>query len=373
MINFFDVDAKLQIKNNLRKLDRYRKRKMSFLANMMFSFINNNGQSERQIIEAEEVKEVLIVRINNRVGNMVFLIPFIHQVKHYYPNARITLLINKPWQEDIFANLGVDAFEYANLSFSSLPQCIETIRRLRQRKFDLCLSPIVSAQSSVMCSLISARNKVSYSSRYDNAFTHTYTFHTAHSHEALNSLSLLPQLHGSVPAFDVTNSHQLIVTEDECRKGFSSKEKLVSNDALCVAFFRGARGDKKLTDADWCSILRQFERAHPQQISWIEVLGPEISSPLFHDIPVYRSKSLRELACFLRYTDGFISCDTGPLHLADAAGARCIGLYTHTDPARYGLLGESCFQVTELNNIDACNILRTIESTKVKVGAVLLT
>lgn len=43
-------------------------------------------------------------------------------------------------------------------------------------------------------------------------------------------------------------------------------------------------------------------------------MGPEIEAPLCRNIQTYRSKSLRELACFLRHTDGFISCDTGPLH-----------------------------------------------------------
>jgi ADP-heptose:LPS heptosyltransferase len=32
----------------------------------------------------------------------------------------------------------------------------------------------------------------------------------------------------------------------------------------------------------------------------------------------------------------FVSADTGPLHLAAASGVPCLGLFTQTDPARYG-------------------------------------
>ncbi|MBC8674428.1 hypothetical protein H2136_22245 [Aeromonas hydrophila] len=35
----------------------------------------------------------------------------------------------------------------------------------------------------------------------------------------------------------------------------------------------------------------------------------------------------------------FVSGDTGPLHLAAASGVPCLGLFTQTDPARYGCLG----------------------------------
>lgn len=46
--------------------------------------------------------------------------------------------------------------------------------------------------------------------------------------------------------------------------------------------------------------------------------------------------TLRELAWILRQARLVIGSDTGPLHLADALGARVIGLYGPTDPRRNG-------------------------------------
>ncbi|TNF19902.1 MAG: lipopolysaccharide heptosyltransferase family protein, partial [Vibrionaceae bacterium] len=216
-------NPKLRIKNHLRKFDRYRKNKMSNIANLMLSAVGNHRYSQSSLIAADEVKEILIVRSNDRVGNTVFLIPFIRQVQHHYPNANITLLLNKRWQQDVFANLGIETFEFANLSFSSLSQCVKSVRSLRKRVFDLCLSPSVSAQSSVLCSLMSARNKISYTSRYDNAFTHTFPVHKVYSHAALCNLSLLPQLHSSELLVNPWNSHQISISEEECRQGFEAK------------------------------------------------------------------------------------------------------------------------------------------------------
>ena len=49
--------------------------------------------------------------------------------------------------------------------------------------------------------------------------------------------------------------------------------------------------------------------------------------------------SLPELAALAGEVDLFISNDTGPLHLAVAAGARTVGVYTCTSPARTGPYG----------------------------------
>jgi len=50
--------------------------------------------------------------------------------------------------------------------------------------------------------------------------------------------------------------------------------------------------------------------------------------------------SLRELAWILRHARLVIGGDTGPLHLADALGAKVVGLYGPTDPRRNGPYGQ---------------------------------
>ena len=47
------------------------------------------------------------------------------------------------------------------------------------------------------------------------------------------------------------------------------------------------------------------------------------------------STTLLEFASIARGAKLFVGCDSGPLHLAAAAGARCVGLYGPKDPAVY--------------------------------------
>jgi ADP-heptose:LPS heptosyltransferase len=46
--------------------------------------------------------------------------------------------------------------------------------------------------------------------------------------------------------------------------------------------------------------------------------------------------SLGQLADFIQYCDGVLACSTGPLHLAAAAGVRCLGLYPAERPMHAG-------------------------------------
>lgn len=64
----------------------------------------------------------------------------------------------------------------------------------------------------------------------------------------------------------------------------------------------------------------------PGERELAEAVGARIAPPT----------SLRELAWILRTAELVIGGDTGPLHLADALGARVIGLYGPTDPSRNG-------------------------------------
>ncbi len=74
--------------------------------------------------------------------------------------------------------------------------------------------------------------------------------------------------------------------------------------------------------------------------------------------------NLRELAFILRHAVVVVGADTGPLHLADALGARVVGLYGPTDPARngpYGQLHRTIRHSSTMGSIPADEVIRKIE------------
>lgn len=339
------------IRNTLRNFDRYRRRKMANLEPLLYRVMNNNKQNQASLLSVGEVNSIVIVRNNKRIGNMFFLIPFVKQVRTAYPHAKITLLLSRPWQQSLFDGLGVDEFGFSEFSFSKGMKTVSHIQKLRKTCFDLLLAPTPSVEDTLIASMLTAKNKVSaFHQRRDETFTHTFQQPDSYTHTAFNKLYLIEKLTNKT---DWPMCHQMVLSDDELIAGRLAKERVYKGNRLCVAFFRGARGNKLLSEKDWKANLAKFEEKAERPIEWIEILSPDITKPLIAGMKTFESKNMRHLASFLKHVDAFLSCDTGPLHLADAAGVHCIGIFNKTDPKVYGVLGRFSINLKSIDEFDS--------------------
>jgi ADP-heptose:LPS heptosyltransferase len=63
------------------------------------------------------------------------------------------------------------------------------------------------------------------------------------------------------------------------------------------------------------------------------------------------------LSAVLAHVDIFFCADTGPLHLADAAGANCVGLFNVTTPEHFGCLGNRALNIDDIEGLDPFSVL----------------
>ncbi len=338
------------IKSRLRQFDKWRRNKMQSLEPLLYKIPNNTTHRQEQLLNKQDVKSILIIRNNKRIGNMYFLLPFVRQVRQNYPNAHISLMLSQPWQGEVFANLGIDNIVYSQFSFKKALHCWRTIRTLKKTVFDLIVTPYSSAEDSLIVANLSAKNKVGPDNpRREVAYTHTFQKNDDYHHAALNCLYLLPCLGN---ALNHPISHHIEFSDEELLAGKAAMEKTYSGPNNVIAYFRGARGAKQLSNSTWQSILDRFEHSSDRPVTWIEILSPDITAPLNAGTLTYSNSNMRLLASYLKNVDGFISCDTGPLHLADAAGVRCYGLYNKTSPRVFGVIGEQSINITDFEATD---------------------
>ncbi|MFT7053789.1 MAG: ADP-heptose:LPS heptosyltransferase [Psychromonas sp.] len=345
------------LKNKLRNFDKIRRQKMHSLEGILYRLIKNDSELETELIPNDQVKRVLIMRNNKRIGNVLFLITFVRQVRLAYPNAKIDLLLVMPWQGQFFNGLEIDNIYYSHVSFFGIAKWLAMIKQLNQLQLDLILAPSCSASDAITTAMLTSKNKVSsYNQNRILAFPHSVktSISPLRSHAAYRGLSLLEKLgHKLVLPFN----HNLAFSEDEINHGRAlSRQYLTRDDAVNLVFFRGARGVKSLKPKVWETILAKFEASIDRKINWIEVLSPDITTPLRANIATFETKNMRLLGTWLKNFDGFVCCDTGPLHLADASEVKCIGLFTHTNIEVFGLLGETSVHITDINNFEASGI-----------------
>lgn len=350
------------VRTVFRNIDRWRRDKMRLLEPMLYYSIKNSDKNDNGQFNNDEIKSILIIRNNKRIGNIYFLIPFVRQIRENYPNAIITLMLQLPWQGQVFQNMGIDSFCYSNFSFKNSLKFRREMRKQKKNHYDLIITPNSSVEDAMMASMLTARYKVGpHNELRLPAYTHTFRKNDDREHAALDSLFLIEAMGNTIHE---PISHHIEFSADELQQGTKDKLEVYSGNELTIAYFRGARGKKELSELTWRTLLKKFEDAYDKPIKWIEILSPDITEPLNADITTYSNKNMRVLASFLKNVDAFICCDTGPLHLADAAGVNCIGLYNKTSPEKFGVLGEHCVNVTDIDNIDTKNILDIVNELK---------
>ena len=345
----------MTMRSLLRRLDQFRRNHTREISDWFFRQLGRDRCLVKDRIPAEQTHRILVLRNNKRIGNMYFMLPFLHELRLAYPDARIDLMLIDRSQVAIFGHLGLHEIYVSDFSFGSIRAFLGTIQKCRRTVYDLLVMPHSSASDTLIGGLLHAKNKVAfYSERAACVFPHAVDLSARSPHAALSALTLIEELGHTLSE---KPEHTMRFTLDEIARGERTVACLKGSSQHCFGYFRGARGNKVIADDLWRDIRARFDAAIDTPIKWVEILSPDIREPLIAGTATFASPDLRELAAVTRALDLFICGDTGPLHLADAAGARCVGLFTATETQHYGCLGAQTVNVTDLASLDARSIL----------------
>jgi len=355
------------LRNFLRRFDQLRRQKTPGVSAWLYGLMGRDAVLLNERLPANQVKRILVVRNNKRIGNMYFLLPFLNRLREAYPDASIDLMVISDSHARIFQAMSLNRIWVSHFAFATALTWFKTLRQCRQEPYDLLFMPHPSSTDLLIGRYIRARNKISFASPRVNA-VYPQSFNATHAsaHAAKTPLALID----AASLKDKPVNHLMTLTAEERETAKQQVEGLRGNVAsaastvYAVAYFRGARGKKIISNDDWSRIREQFDQASTAPIAWIEILSPDVTEPLVPGTLTWQSKDFRALGAFLNACDLFICGDTGPLHLADAAGARCVGLFTATTPEHYGCMGEHCINVTDLSTLNPSHILQGLDATR---------
>jgi len=287
-------------------------------------------------IKLDEIQKILVVRINYRIGNILFTTPLLNALEKQFPNAQIDMMVGAPFTSSL-----VEGMPQINKVYSFprklLKQPLKVLalkKELKNNGYDLLVTPNLNSTSDTLFTfLVSAKYKVGFFAKdVFSPLTHAVESTSEVRHEALKPLVLMSAfsdapLQSYTPYLDIR---------------LSKKEKeAVSADIAphSIGIFRDARGDKKLDDAWWKSLLDALYTLAPE-LHIVDILDPNNTTPLRDDLQTLSEKNLRTLAAKIANLDAFICGDTGPMHLASASKTPTIALFKTTSPEYYGTLGE---------------------------------
>lgn len=327
---------------------------------------------------APPVLRILVVRLDERLGNVILMTPVLLALRSLYPQAHIDVVVARravPILQNHDALRQVLSFDKRVLLGPT--GILGTLLTLRRSRYDLAIDganpTCPSLTHALMVRFCGAAHTLGYGhGLIGRLFTHPvpppaqeesapYEQHTINDqadvasraapsaavvaplyrHEIDMRLALLRPLGVRRRSRTMQVTRTMPLPPSSAVPGFLR----ALDGALFVLINVGARtAPKQLKAADYAVVANSVTMA-----GMVPVLsfGPQ-EATLAQDVANYSAQSVlapptgvAELAQLMRQALCVVSCDTGPMHLSVALGRPTCGLFISTDPERYGHDGGS--------------------------------
>jgi lipopolysaccharide heptosyltransferase II len=284
------------------------------------------------------------------LGDIVHALPVLTAVRHRYPDAHITWVVNRAYQPlleghpDLDATLPFDRAARRGGLFNFARTSIKFAHLLSSQQFDLVIDLQCLLRSGIMTLATRAPRRVGFSfAREGAAWCYTDVIPNANL-DAGHAVDRYWRVAEELGVGDVPKTFRLPLREPEF---VWASEQLADLPRPRLILGVGARWlTKRWPPAHFADLagraLRRFggsvilvgsrDEAEPAQETSVRITGP------LRDFT--GQTTLAQLVALLSRTDVMIANDTGPLHLAVALGRPVVAPYTCTSVAKTGPYGQ---------------------------------
>lgn len=282
--------------------------------------------------DSSQVRRILAVRHDARLGNLLLLTPALRLLKIAFPSARVEVLLADRYGDALKFNPCVDEI----LTAKALPG-------LRLRGYDLAFdfSPqhAFSLSSAVWTALSGAKRRIGFN-RGDAAtfLDDLVPVPAGRAHETANLASLVRHAApGATLPPDSSLRTEFHFGPDEKAAG-SRTWASWGLDRDSVALFLGARAEKRLEPEWFFDLGKRLVQSGrmavltggPAERKLLEGLRIPTGVLVAPELP------LRAFAAAIVNARAVLTADTGPMHLSVALGVPTLQLFSHTEPWRFG-------------------------------------
>jgi len=295
-------------------------------------------------ISPDRLRRVLVVRQDERLGNVLLITPLLEGLRRALPEARIVVLVSRRFADVLRSNGDIDSlktFDKKELLKNPL-RLVALIRWLRRGSFDLAVDcgPIddLSLNNSLLTYLSGAPLRLGHQRADSHLFLNLLVPpRTGDRSEADRHLDLLRYLFEKVSAGPV----KLTLQPEERVRARQRWQALGFPGGRVVAIHVGGRGSKQW---GWDNFLSLAERLISEDgVRVILYWGPDEKDLVgrLRDRPrpglvLSPPLSVRDLAAQLELCAVFVGNDTGPMHLAVAVGTPTVAVFLKANYTRYG-------------------------------------
>ncbi|MFQ5952245.1 MAG: lipopolysaccharide heptosyltransferase II [Candidatus Omnitrophota bacterium] len=293
-----------------------------------------------------EPERILIFELN-WMGDILFSFPFLRAIRKAFPEAYIScvvvpryvdLLAHNPWINDVHA-LSDDN------RISSIGEKLAFIRMIRNERYDTCFFLKSSATKAVMARLAGIPERIGFSGK-KAPLTKEVEIPPKGLHRADQILSLA----GVVGVERADGTYEYFISQEDKERADELFHEAGGGMNRVVAINPGGNwGPKRWPEDNFIKltkgILASFEDVEimitgaEKDTELADTIVKEVGSNKCYSLA--GKTKLNEAASLFKGSELVISADSGPLHLASAAGATTIGLFGPTSHRITGQRGRA--------------------------------
>ena len=294
----------------------------------------------------------LLVRLGS-LGDIVHALPAASALREAFPNAEIDWLVEPKWERILESNR--DLNEVITLDRANLTTIRDTVKALRSRDYMCAIDFQGLYKSALMPFAARVPRRIGFRESYAReglaSKLYTETHNPVGAHKVDHNLTLV---HVAGAAEGPAKFPISIFDEDrDAAAEALGKHNLVEYFVLnpgggwkskCWPAERYGELSNMLAQKYGWRALVTYGPGEDDlaQQALLSARGTAVAIPL----------ALGPLMAVLKGAKFVVSADTGPLHLASALGAPCIGLYGPTDPARNGPYSRDDLTVRNLRGVE---------------------
>ncbi|GAA4282126.1 glycosyltransferase family 9 protein [Gaetbulibacter aestuarii] len=333
--------------------------------NIMHGLTKRIGRSYREPkhgeFSAKDIKNVLIIRPNHRLGNQLLLTPLVQEVSVLFPDVQIDIFVKGGVAFPVFQNYEAvkHIIPLPRKPFNNLITYFKCWFSIKQKPYDLVINADKNSSSGRLLTQL-AKSKIKIFGEIHPSIEKNYTDHKHISKYPIYNL----RYHLKKWGFDINRSEvpllDIKLSPDEISKGKIILKNLVKNDNPTICIYTNATGNKCYSEAWWERFYSRLLKQYPEY-TIIEMLPIENTSQINFKAPNFYSKDIREMAGIIKNTAVFIAADNGVMHLASAALNPTVGFFSVTDQDIYGPYGNGSFAINT-NNSDLDDWIAKIDT-----------
>ncbi|MBL8029084.1 MAG: glycosyltransferase family 9 protein [Fibrobacteres bacterium] len=302
-------------------------------------------------------ERILVIRQDNRIGNLILITPFLKMCRELFPNSKIDVVVGGFFGEVIRNNPCINSLHiYNQLKFIRFPWLfLLFIFRLRRSRYNIVfdMKSDLSFNNIMLTLLCGAKFRIGFRNEiskeyYDMTIPINYALYEA---EILTTLLTPWKPAGKTPS----------ITYIPKKEAVEKALKVLRNNNLpsgkTVGIHTGGRGAKRIALSDFLSLgQRLIADQHPV----IFFFGPDELSYMLQfkeaGFICICPKRVEDFGGFLPHMSHFISCDTGPMHMAAGAGVSTYSIFVNSSPERYAPRGDKHKIIRSVREINLTEI-----------------